>query len=115
MTVVIDSGMAEADVNAIGISFGNSNSSIAYTTGVRDELNLLGGRQICANYVTAQEGKAEVIANEEGDRQIPSFLSYIEGEEYHGTQAKSQLVRNSKNTVAYFRDYLGQEYASRES
>ena len=38
MTVVIDSGMAEADVNAIGISFGNSNSSIAYTTGVRDEL-----------------------------------------------------------------------------
>lgn len=49
MTVVIDSGMAEAEVNAIGISFGNSNSSIAYTTGVRDELNLLVGRQVCAN------------------------------------------------------------------
>ena len=48
-----------------------------------------------------------MIANEEGDRQIPSVLSYIEGEEYHGTQAKSQLVRNSKNTVAYFRDYIG--------
>ena len=44
------------------------------------------------------------------DRQIPSILSYIEGEEYQGTQAKSQLVRNSKNTVAYFRDYLGKEY-----
>ena len=43
------------------------------------------------------------------DRQIPSFLSYIEGEEYHGAQAKSQLVRNSKNTVAYFRDYIGKE------
>lgn len=43
------------------------------------------------------------------DRQIPSILSYIEGEEYQGTQAKSQLVRNSKNTVAYFRDYLGKE------
>ena len=42
MTVVIDSGMAEAEVNAIGISFGNSNSSIAYTTGVRDELSLSG-------------------------------------------------------------------------
>lgn len=51
-----------------------------------------------------------MIANEEGDRQIPSVLSYIEGEEYHGAQAKSQLVRNSKNTVAYFRDYLGKEY-----
>ena len=81
-----DSGVFPAETFAIGISFGNSNSSIAYTTG---------------------EGKAEVIANEEGDRYIPSILSYIEGEEYHGTQAKSQFVRNSKNTVAYFRDYLG--------
>jgi molecular chaperone DnaK (HSP70) len=56
-----------------------------------------------------QEGKAEVIANEDGDRQIPSILSYVEGEELHGGQAKSQLVRNAKNTVAYFRDFLGQE------
>ncbi|KEF56042.1 uncharacterized protein A1O9_07623 [Exophiala aquamarina CBS 119918] len=76
---------------AIGISFGNSYSSIAHISG---------------------EGKVEVIANEEGDRQIPSILSYIDGEEYHGTQAKSQLVRNSKNTVAYFRDYIGKEYKS---
>lgn len=40
------------------------------------------------------------------------MLSYIEGEEYHGAQAKSQLVRNSKNTVAYFRDYLGKDFDS---
>ncbi|PVH94561.1 heat shock protein-like protein 70 [Periconia macrospinosa] len=76
---------------AIGISFGNSYSSIAYTTG---------------------EGKAEVIANEDGDRQIPSFLSYVGGEELHGGQAKAQIVRNAKNTVAYFRDFLGQEFKS---
>lgn len=57
-----------------------------------------------------QEGKAEVIANEEGDRQIPSTLAYVDGEELQGTQAKAQLVRNPKNTVAYFRDFLGQEY-----
>lgn len=44
------------------------------------------------------------------DRQIPSILSYTGGEEYHGTQAKVQLVRNSKNTVAYFRDFLGKRY-----
>jgi molecular chaperone DnaK (HSP70) len=43
------------------------------------------------------------------DRQIPSILSYVDGEEYNGQQAKAQLVRNSKNTVAYFRDFLGQE------
>lgn len=76
---------------AIGISFGNSYSSIAYTS---------------------TEGKAEVIANEDGDRQIPSILSYVEGEELHGGQAKSQLVRNPKNTVAYFRDFLGQSFQS---
>ncbi|KAL9068186.1 MAG: hypothetical protein Q9157_006576 [Trypethelium eluteriae] len=62
---------------AIGIGFGNSYSSIAYTTG---------------------DGKAEVIANEEG-----------EGEEFQGTQAKAQLIRNPKNTVAYFRDFLGKD------
>lgn len=44
------------------------------------------------------------------DRQIPAILSYVDGEEYYGQQAKQQLVRNSKNTVAYFRDFLGQEY-----
>ncbi|KAF2192499.1 heat shock protein-like protein 70 [Zopfia rhizophila CBS 207.26] len=76
---------------AIGISFGNSYSSIAFTT---------------------SEGKAEVIANEEGDRQIPSILSYVDGEELQGTQAKAQFVRNAKNTVAYFRDFLGQEFKS---
>jgi molecular chaperone DnaK (HSP70) len=74
----------------IGISFGNSNSSIAYTT--------------------ATEGKAEVIANEEGDRQIPSILSYVSGEEFSGTQAKAQMVRNPRNTIAFFRDFLGKGF-----
>ncbi|EGC42357.1 hsp70-like protein [Histoplasma capsulatum var. duboisii H88] len=76
---------------AIGLSFGNTNSSIAYTS---------------------PEGKAEVIANEEGDRHIPSILSYVDAEEYHGNQAKIQLIRNSSNTVAYFRDFLGKDFKS---
>ncbi|GAM90366.1 hypothetical protein ANO11243_084090 [Dothideomycetidae sp. 11243] len=76
---------------AIGISFGNSYSSIAHTSA---------------------DGKAEVIANEEGDRQIPSVLSYVDGEEFHGTQAKAQLVRHPKNTVAYFRDFIGKDFKS---
>jgi molecular chaperone DnaK (HSP70) len=36
-------------------------------------------------------------------------MSYVDGEEFQGTQAKAQLIRNPKNTVAYFRDLLGQE------
>lgn len=82
-------GASASEHYAIGISFGSSNSSIAHIS---------------------QEGKVEVIANEEGDRQIPSILSYVDGEEYHGTQAKAQLVRNAKNTIAFFKDYVGKSY-----
>ena len=46
------------------------------------------------------------------DRQIPSILSYAGGDEYYGTQAKNFLLRNPQNTIAYFRDYLGQECAT---
>jgi len=75
---------------AIGITFGNSNSSVAYTV----------------------DDKAEVIANEDGDRQIPTVLSYVDGDEYYGGQAKAFLVRNPDNTISNFRDFLGQEFKS---
>ncbi|KAM4064907.1 hsp70 protein [Hirsutella rhossiliensis] len=81
-------GPEPADRVAIGITFGNSNSSIAYTV----------------------DDKAEVIANEDGDRQIPTVLSYVDGDEYYGHQAKAFLVRNPTNTIAYFRDFLGKEF-----
>ena len=83
-------GPEPAERVVIGITFGNSNSSIAYTS----------------------DDKAEVIANEDGDRQIPTVLSYVDGDEYYGTQAKAFLVRNPSNTIAYFRDFLGQDFKS---
>ncbi|ROT34753.1 hsp70-like protein [Sodiomyces alkalinus F11] len=81
---------APGDRTVIGLVFGNSNSSIAYTL---DE-------------------KAEVIANEDGDRQIPTVLSYVDGDEYYGQQAKAFLVRNPKNTIAYFKEFVGQDFKS---
>lgn len=69
----------------IGLSFGNTTSSIAYT----------------------KEGLIEVIANPDGDRAIPSMLAYAHGDEFHGLQAKHQIVRNAASTVAYFRDFVG--------
>ena len=72
----------------LGIAFGNSTTQIAFIS---------------------RAGVPECIANEDGERQIPSILSYAEGEEYHGGQAKSQLVRNSANTVILFRDWLSQK------
>jgi molecular chaperone DnaK (HSP70) len=74
----------------LGIAFGNSTTQIAFIS---------------------RAGQPECLANEDGERQIPSTLSYSEGEEYHGGQAKSQLVRNPANTVTLFRDWLGQKYA----
>lgn len=50
------------------------------------------------------------LANGLLDRQIPTVLSYVDGDEYYGAQAKAFLVRNPSNTVAYFKDFLGQEY-----
>lgn len=75
--------------SVIGITFGNTSSSIAVAT---------------------QDGKVDVIANPDGDRAIPSVLSYIGLDEYHGAQARAQLVRNAKNTIINFRDYLGKKY-----
>lgn len=46
------------------------------------------------------------------DRQIPTVISYVDGDEYYGGQAKAFLVRNPDNTIASFRDFLGQEYAT---
>lgn len=69
----------------IGISFGNSNSSIAFE----------------------KDGRVDLIADQDGDRAIPSIISYVGADEYHGSQAKSQLIRNPKNTVANFRDFCG--------
>ncbi|KAL7787982.1 actin-like ATPase domain-containing protein [Trichoderma ceciliae] len=86
----IKSGVEPGDRVTIGITFGNSNSSIAFTV----------------------DDKAEVIANEDGDRQIPTTLSYVDGDEYYGTQAKSFLIRNPTNTISFFKDFLGQEFKS---
>ncbi|RFU75636.1 regulator [Trichoderma arundinaceum] len=86
----VKSGVEPGDRVTIGITFGNSNSSIAFTV----------------------DDKAEVIANEDGDRQIPTTLSYVDGDEYYGAQAKSFLVRNPTNTIAFFKDFLGQEFKS---
>lgn len=73
----------------IGISFGNTTSSIA---------------------APSKDGSIEVIANPDGERAIPSALAYIGEDEYHGGQALAHLVRNPESTVINFRDFLGQSY-----
>lgn len=127
MSLEENDDVSPTDHFAIGISFGNSNSSIAHTNTVRfshtieissttDDILL--GRKSRSNserrrrYDTGSHWikiRALKLTLDNLDRQIPSILSYVKGEEYHGTQAKSQLVRNAENTIAYFRDFIGKE------
>lgn len=81
--------MSDAMDAVIGISFGNANSAIGYIT---------------------NDGTADCLANEDGDRIIPSVLSYNGSDEYHGVQARGQMIRNPDSTVAQFRDLVGKGY-----
>ncbi|KAF9070436.1 Hsp70 protein-domain-containing protein [Rhodocollybia butyracea] len=74
----------------VGINFGNSFASIAVFT---------------------KDGLAECIANEDGERQIASALSFFGEEMYIGTPAKAQLVKNAKNTIVGFRNLLGKKFS----
>ncbi|AMD19234.1 HBR333Cp [Eremothecium sinecaudum] len=74
----------------IGIAIGNTTSSIAYINPKKD---------------------VDVIANQDGERSIPSCLSYVGNDEYHGGQALQQLIRNPTNTIVNFRDFIGLSYS----
>ncbi|EIM91780.1 actin-like ATPase domain-containing protein [Stereum hirsutum FP-91666 SS1] len=74
----------------VGINFGNSYASIAVLT---------------------NEGNAECIANEDGERQIACAISYHGEELYIGNQAKAQLVKNAHNTITGFRNLLGKKFS----
>ncbi|KAI8977690.1 heat shock protein 70 family [Mycotypha africana] len=78
----------------IGINFGTAYTSIAY-------LN--------------KEGRADCLANEEGDRQIASALAFHGDEEVIGSQAKSDIPRHPNQTIANFRANLGKSFADAEN
>ncbi|CAG7854783.1 SubName: Full=Related to SSZ1-regulator protein involved in pleiotropic drug resistance {ECO:0000313/EMBL:CCA73223.1} [Serendipita indica DSM 11827] len=78
----------------VGINFGNSYASIA---------------------ILNKDGVPDCIANEDGERQIATALSFHGEEMYIGNQAKPQLVKNSKNTIVGFRNLLGKSYGEATS
>ncbi|CAO1618288.1 unnamed protein product [Parajaminaea phylloscopi] len=74
----------------IGVNFGHSFSSIAAIN---------------------QHGRADVIANEDGERQLATRIAFNEGQVYIGNQATPQLVRNANNVIDKFANLLGQSYS----
>ncbi|CAD6892351.1 unnamed protein product [Tilletia laevis] len=56
-------------------------------------------------------GRADVIANEDGERQLATRIAFNEDQVYIGNQATPQLVRNAPNVIDRFIGFLGRDYA----
>ena len=57
-----------------------------------------------------QNGKVEIIANEQGNRTTPSYVSFNDSERLIGDAAKSQSTANYKNTVFDAKRMIGKKF-----
>lgn len=58
-----------------------------------------------------QNGKPEIIVNQDGERTTPSVIGYgKDGEVKVGSSAKRQSVVNSKNTIEVIKRFIGNSY-----
>ncbi|MBW0471978.1 hypothetical protein O181_011693 [Austropuccinia psidii MF-1] len=73
----------------VGINFGQTSSSLA---------------------IINKDGTADCLANDDGERQIPSVISFSGSQTYVGNPARLQLVRNQANTIVGFRNLLGKSF-----
>ncbi|TPX30204.1 hypothetical protein SmJEL517_g06183 [Synchytrium microbalum] len=79
---------AEPEVTWIGLSLGSAYSTIS---------------------VLNKDGRVEVIANADGERQIASCVTFTDFEQLAGTQAKQRGSVNPKNMAVRFLDLLGRK------
>ncbi|CAG4969944.1 unnamed protein product [Parnassius apollo] len=57
-----------------------------------------------------QNGKVEIIANDQGNRITPSYVAFTETERLIGDAAKNQMVINPKNTVFDAKRMIGRKF-----
>ena len=57
-----------------------------------------------------QNGKAEIIANSQGNRTTPSYVAFTDSERLLGDAAKNQANMNPLNTVHDAKRLLGRTY-----
>ncbi|XP_077120747.1 heat shock 70 kDa protein 14 isoform X1 [Ranitomeya variabilis] len=61
----------------------------------------------CACVAVYKDGRADVVANDAGDRVTPAVVGYLENEVIVGLAAKQSRVRNATNTVVKVKQILG--------
>jgi|TARA_Y100000389_G_scaffold204550_1_gene257920 L1 cell adhesion molecule like protein len=58
-----------------------------------------------------QNGRAEIIANDQGNRTTPSYVSFTDDDRLIGDSAKNQANMNPKNTVHDAKRLLGRDFS----
>ena len=58
-----------------------------------------------------RNGKAEVIANDQGERTTPSWVAFTDSEKLVGQPAKSQAAQNPANTIYDIKRLMGHKFS----
>ncbi|XP_036977921.1 heat shock 70 kDa protein 14 [Acanthopagrus latus] len=69
----------------------------------------------CACVAIFKDGRADVVANDAGDRVTPAVVAYRDTEQIVGIAAKQGLVRNAANTIVKVKQVLGRSYDDPET
>uniref|UniRef100_A0A8B9L5J6 Heat shock protein 14 n=1 Tax=Astyanax mexicanus TaxID=7994 RepID=A0A8B9L5J6_ASTMX len=77
-----------------------------------DRVAHLGRTQLVS---VSQDGRADVVANDAGDRVTPAVVAYRDTEQIVGIAAKQGRIRNAANTVVKVKQILGRRYDDPEA
>ncbi|KAI5866183.1 78 KDA glucose-regulated protein-like protein precursor [Durotheca rogersii] len=61
-----------------------------------------------------QQGKVEILVNDQGNRITPSYVAYTEEERLVGDAAKQQAASNPTNTIFDVKRFIGRKFAEKE-
>ncbi|KAM5172938.1 heat shock 70 kDa protein 14 [Mantella aurantiaca] len=64
----------------------------------------------CGCVAVYKDGRADVVANDAGDRVTPAVVGFLENEVIVGLAAKQSRVRNAANTIVKVKQILGRSF-----